>query len=159
MTLRPCSYILSHIQKPKGYRQSIQVVLKENFGHVTSSHNLYKALHPTIQSTKPPTQAAPPPPSQSAATSIQLNPVQQLQQQLQQQQQIQQLQQLQQFQQSTVQTQVNNTNHQIMSQQQIQLHQLQLQQLHHQLLQQSTNLNTIPSGFGNLNMNASNNGK
>lgn len=116
-----------------GYRQSIQVVLKENFGHVTTSHNLYKSIQAMAAAA-------------ASSTQKQMNPIQQLQQHLQQQQQLQQqlhlqqqqqLQQLQQYQSNQAPSQVAAA---ALSQQQLQLQQLQLQQLQHQL-QQHQNLN------------------
>lgn len=120
-----------------GYRQSIQVVLKENFGHVTTSHNLYKSIQ---------AMAAAAAAAAASSTQKQMNPIQQLQQHLQQQQQLQQqlhlqqqqqLQQLQQYQSNQAPSQVAAA---ALSHQQLQLQQLQLQQLQHQL-QQQQNLN------------------
>ena len=134
-----------------GYRQSIQVVLKENFGHVTSSHSLHKSTT-TLNNNQKQTS--------SAISSAQLQQLQQqhLQQQLHMQQQ--QQQHLQQLQFQSTQSQVPTTAQQhLLSQQSLQLQQLQLQQLlQQQQLQQQP---TVPpthllqsqglNQYGNLN--------
>lgn len=113
-----------------GYRQSIQVVLKENFGHVTSSHSLHKSLTPTLKQTH------------STTAPVAQQQIQQLQQQhLQQQLHMQQLQ----FQSS--QPHVQTAQQHLLNQQQLQLQQLQLQQLlQQQQLQQQQGLNQ----YGNI---------